>query len=136
MPVQTIKTGAFTMANTPAPAITKSLPVSAYLNTTVNFTLTGTGFQQPDTNGQAMTVVDFTNTTGKYLNTTLLAVNQTTIIGYVRFDPNLPTSTVKPWSINVTTADGGRNKAGFAFTVSAWPVPAVTKSVPVYHSSG
>ena len=122
---ETIAYNAFTIANSPAPVITAAVPNVGFQNTTVNFTLKGTNFE-PDADDIRITYVNLTNKDGSHLDTTLLSINTTTIIGYVNITRTAtPSSATTPWVINVTTADGGRNKAGFPFTIKANTAPSI-----------
>jgi hypothetical protein len=127
---ETIKTAGFTIVDTPAPAITTVVPASTFRNATVNFTLTGTAFA-PDADDIRVTFVNFADKGGANISASLLTISPTSITGYVTIPKNANPSSVKTWVVNVTTAAGGRNKAGAVFTVNAWPVPAITGASPI-----
>ena len=101
-----------------------------YLNTTPNFTLIGQNFQADSATGQKMTFLNVTNNVPPYnVTTTILAVNSTTIIGYVNISSDLPVSaTGHLWVFNVSTKDGGLNTVGSTqktITVSQRPAPTL-----------
>ena len=100
-------------------------PKVIYLNTTANFTLTGNNFQPDSLSGQSQTFLFLTNKTNYNVNTTVLVVNETVIIGYVNTPSNLTPSSKQPWAFNVSTVDGGANTAGYAITVSQRPAPTL-----------
>ncbi len=119
---------AIKLINIPSPAI-------FYLNTTPNFTLTGQNFQANSADGKMMTFVNLTNKTLYNINTTILSVNSTTIIGYVNISSSLTTSaTGNPWVFNITTMDGGLNTVtttANTVTISQRPVPTLSTKNPL-----
>ena len=108
------------------PTIASLTPVSGFLNTTVNFTVTGTNFEQGNT------VVKFSNqTNGASLNQTYIsyynATSLTQISGNITIPYNAP---MGPYRLDIITPDGGIvNKPG-AFTVNVFPAPTITSITP------
>ena len=110
------KPGAFTVNLFPAPAITTVLPASAYLNSTISFTVTGTNFQT----GSGMTWVNFTS--GSFdngNNITINSVTPTSMNGTMVIGPDAPTG---KWNMIVTTMDGKTSPVRTsAMTVAQFP---------------
>ena len=119
------KPNAFTVNVFPAPTITSVLPASAYLNSTIYFTVTGTNFQT----GSAMTWVNFTS--GSFdngNNITINSVTATSINGTMCIGPNAPAG---KWNLTVTTINGRTSLVKTsAMTVAQFPAPAITSITP------
>ena len=94
------KPGAFTVNVFPVPAITTVLPASAYLNSTIPFTVTGTNFQT----GSAMTWANFTYGAFNNANITINSVTATSINGTMVVGPD---ASPGKWNLTVTTINGG-----------------------------
>ena len=124
---QTIKEKAYTVKANQQPGVSMVSPVTAYINTTYNFTITGTNFQT----GEGQTYVNFTF--GNYYNranTTLIAVTPTKIVGYMTIIGNESTLAGK-WDVNVKTEEGGLSATKTqALTVSALPKAVITTVTP------
>jgi hypothetical protein len=89
----------FTVAKFPLPVITSVIPSTAYTNTQVNYTITGTNFQP------GLTKVSLSNvSTTRW--TTVTSVTSTSISGNTLI-PNT-TANIGFWSVNVVTVDGGK----------------------------
>ncbi|MGA2121731.1 MAG: hypothetical protein ABSG49_06765, partial [Methanoregula sp.] len=117
--------GALIINNVSTPAITAIKPVSAFQNTTIYFTLTGTGFPT----GSDMTTVNFTK--GSYFerNVTINSVTATSINGTLAINKTAPFG---QWNVNVQTVDGTMsNTMAKAFTVNNVSTPAITAIQPV-----
>ena len=119
------KPGAFTVNLFPAPAITTVLPASAYLNSTIPFTVTGTNFQT----GSGMTWVNFTyGSFDNGNNITINSVTPTSMNGTMVIGPDAPTG---KWNMIVTTMDGKTSPVRTsAMTVAQFPAPAITSITP------
>ena len=119
---------AVTVADIPKPTIASiSSSGPYYLNTSVNYTITGTNFQ-PD-----KTLLLFRNRTGASLNATpansgVQVITPTQIIGTIMIPPDAPTLT--PYNVTVTTIDGGTGAKETAFTLSRRPAPTISTFVP------
>ncbi|MGA2122682.1 MAG: hypothetical protein ABSG49_11695, partial [Methanoregula sp.] len=121
---QTVKTSAFTIVNTPKPVITAVKPVSAFQNTTIYFTITGTFPLTTD-----VTAVNFTQ--GSYFerNVTINSITATSINGTLAINKTAPFG---KWNVNVQTTDvGTSNTMAGAFTVNNVSTPAITAIKPV-----
>jgi len=116
------KTTAFTVNKQPLPAITSITPAAGYKNSTVSYTIAGTGFQP------GLTSVNLSLPAYGELETTVYAVTTTQIIGGVRIPSAAPAGA---WKLNATTVDGGTGSKASAFTISKIPLPAITTFTPV-----
>ena len=107
------------------PTIASLTPVSGFLNTTVNFTVTGTNFEL----GPGKTMVAFTNqTTGAILTPSFINVTSPTQINAgITISPNATTGSYR---LDITTLDGGVVNKPSAFTVNVFPAPAITSLTP------
>jgi len=114
----------------PAPKITTSVPASAFLNSTIYFTVTGTNFET----GSRMTWANFTKTsTGNVVfnnaNITINNVTATSINGTMVIGSDAPPGT---WNLTVSTLYGGTSPVKTsALTVSKFPTPMITSLTPV-----
>ena len=115
------KPAAFTVGNSPSPAITAVTPASGIRNSTVSFTVTGSNFQ-PD-----QTTVTLTKAGSTDISTTLYSVTPTQITGAFEILPNEDTGS---WKFNVTTLNGGTRSWATPFTISAVPPPTVSTIYP------
>jgi hypothetical protein len=119
---------AFTVQSFPKPTVTTITASGLYYrNTTINYTITGTGFQPEKT------TVLFRNKTGQNLNATpvnsgVKMVTPTTISGTILIPNNAPTGT--PYNITVTTIDGGTGTKESAFSVIPQPAPVISTFTP------
>ena len=107
------------------PTIASLTPVSGLLNTTVNFTVTGTNFEP----GTGKTIVAFTNQTTS-VNLTPIFYNVTSptqISGNVTIPSHAPTGSYR---LDIITLDGGVVNKPNAFTVNVFPAPAITSLTP------
>lgn len=120
----TQRDGAVTVTPALPPVVTAVTPATAFLNTTINFTVTGTNY---DATG-SMTMVNFTRGAFENLNVTLSSVTTTKIDGTMTIGPDAPAG---PWDLTVTTANGGTSpvKTG-ALTVSKNIPPAISAITP------
>ena len=117
------KSGSFAVGFVGIPTITSLTPGSGFLNTTVNFTVTGTNFEP------GSTVVAFTNQTTSQTLTPIFynVTSPTQISGNFSIPSNAATG---PYRLDITTTDGGVvNKPG-AFTVNVFPAPTITSITP------
>ena len=99
-------------------------PTSAYLNSTIYFTVTGQYFQT----GSGMTWVNFTNVTGTRIfnnaNITINSVTPTSINGTMVIGAD---ASPGKWNLTVNTTDGGQSLVKInAMTVSKFPAPTIT----------
>jgi hypothetical protein len=117
-----VKTGAMTVAQFPAPIITSITPATGTKGSPVAFTLAGTNFEPA---GTAVTLNE--DTSGTVLNTTLISVTPTTIVGNFTIPTNVPASLYR---LEVTTKDGGVVSKLQAFTVTYLPLPTITTLTP------
>ena len=119
-----LKPGTFTVGYLAIPTITSLSTVSGYLNTTVNFTVTGTNFEQ----GAGKTSVNFTNPIASATLTPLFnVISPTQITGNVSIPSNAATGSYR---LDITTLDGGVVNKPNAFTVNVYPTPTITTVVP------
>jgi len=123
----TIGSGLFTIKNSPPVTISRITPNGKWsMNTTVNYTITGTNFD-PD-----KTVVLFRNKTGNQMNAAttnsgVWLVTPTTIYGTIVVPYSA--SSTSAYNITATTPDGGTGKLENAFTVvTASPPSGITIS--------
>ncbi|WP_424038474.1 S8 family serine peptidase [Methanoregula sp.] len=117
--------GSFTVGFVGIPAIASLTPVSGYQNTTVNFTVTGTNFEQ----GTGKTMVTFTNqTTGEILTPGFVNVTSPTQISAGITIPS--GAATGPYRLDITTVDGGVVNKPNAFTVNVFPAPTITSVLP------
>jgi len=87
----------------------------------VSYTLKGTNFQP------GLTTVDLSNPAFGELNTTLYDVSPTQVIGGVSFPGDAPPG---PWTLNVTTVDGGKASKAAAFKLDTWKSPTISAFTP------
>jgi PKD repeat protein/pimeloyl-ACP methyl ester carboxylesterase len=108
----------------PSPTIGSISPGSGYLNSTINFTLTGANYQT----GSSKTWVNFTRGSFKNQNLTVTSVTSTKINGTMIIGPDAPTG---PWDLTVTTVNGGTSstKTG-AIVVSKVSAPSIVSLTP------
>lgn len=124
-----VKTNAITVNPVARPTIGGVTPTTANLNSSVNFTITGTNFQT-DT---GFTTADFTRFAGanqfsNKANTTITSVTATKITGTMLIGSDVPTGA---WNLTVTTANGGQSLVRTnAMTVSQLKAPTVTTITP------
>ena len=118
------KLNAFTVAAVPAPVITSIAPVSGFQNSTVNFTIVGTGFEP------GLTDVKILNITapGTELPVTVLNVTTVQMTGSVWIPGDAIAGNF--YRLNITTADGGLVSKPTAFTVNKVLLPTITSITP------
>jgi hypothetical protein len=109
------------------PAVTTITPSTGTRNSTVLFTLRGTNFQP----GQ--TTVNLTHATYGVVETTILAITPTQVVGRVNVPSDAPTGA---WKLEVNTFNGGTITKSPAFTVTSVLPPAVTAFTPKYGYRG
>jgi uncharacterized protein YfaS (alpha-2-macroglobulin family) len=115
------KSSALTVARLPAPTIGAIAPNSGSRNSTVAFTVRGTGFQD----GQTRVVLS--HPVSGELGTTIYSTTETQITGAVQ----IPAGVVAgPWRLNVTTDDGGSSSRAAAFRVVNLSAPKITSFAP------
>jgi hypothetical protein len=118
------KINAFTVNAFPAPTITSVVPATAYLNSTISFTVTGQNFET----GSAMTWANFTYGAFNNANITINSVTATSINGTMVIGPD---ATPGKWNMNVTTIDGGPSLVKTsAMAVAQFPAPAISSITP------
>jgi sugar lactone lactonase YvrE len=103
------------------PTVSKATPTSAYRNTTVSFSVTGTRFH-PDA-----TIVQFRNQTTGVIGTVLTSITTTRINGTVAIPA---TAVLGVWNVRVTTSPGGTATALKVFTIKKFPAPNFTSITP------
>ncbi|HII98087.1 MAG TPA: PKD domain-containing protein [Methanoregula sp.] len=123
-----IRANAFSVIALPPPAITAISPAGTWFrNTSVDFSITGTGFQQGKT-----TVTFASPTDGSALNATsgvtITDLAPTRINGTIMVPHNAPATA---WNVSVTTIDGGTFWKPQAFSVSSVPKPSITALAPL-----
>ncbi|HII99299.1 MAG TPA: hypothetical protein HA272_08645 [Methanoregula sp.] len=111
------------------PSVTSVSPATAYLNNTIDFSITGEQFQM----GDDATWINFTYGAGAglldNLNITLTSITPTRINGSMVISADMPTGS---WNLTVTTQKDGVSpvKEG-ALNVQTFPVPVVQSVSPV-----
>ena len=116
------KAPAFTVSNFPAPTITSITPATGTKGSPVAFTLVGTNFELA---GTSVNIIE--DTSGTVLNTTLISVTPTKIVGNFTIPANVPASLYR---LQVATADGGVVSKIQAFTINYLPLPVMTTLTP------
>jgi PKD repeat protein len=117
-----VKEGAVMVAAQPVPAITAIAPAGTWnRNTTVPYSITGTGFEP------GATTVVFQNKSGLTVESNITRVTATRINGTVI----VPfTQALGPYNITITTIDGGMAKKDAAFSIGSQPAPVITALTP------
>jgi subtilisin family serine protease len=118
------KTGALTINRLLPPAISAITPATGSKNTTVNFTIAGTGFQTVPGQTRVRISGDIAD---PELEVTLLNVTPTRITGSIDV-----TNAAYPGSylLTVTTVDGGTATKPAAFTVGYAGIPTISTLTP------
>jgi hypothetical protein len=118
----------FSVPKQNTPAVTTITPASAFRNSTVLMTVTGTNFQIGNS-GSNVTLYNRTyfNAKGEKLGMTILKISPTQIIGYFRIPDTAPEG--DQWLLNVTTVDSGMSMSVAKFTVNR-PAPTITSMTP------
>jgi C1A family cysteine protease len=116
------KENAVTVQQWPAPAITTFTPVTGSRNTTIPFTLTGTGFQT-EAGHTNVSFVGYTGFSSVTYYGAMTAVTNTRITGTLSAPPDAPGGV---YDITVTTVDGGTATKESAFSILALPPPTIT----------
>ncbi len=118
----------FSVPQQKTPTVTAITPASAFRNSTVLMTVTGTNFQI-GTTGSNVTLYNKTyfDATGEKPGMTILKLSPTQIIGYFRIADTAVEG--NQWLLNVTTVDGGMSMSIVKFTVNR-PVPTITTMTP------
>jgi hypothetical protein len=114
--------GKFAINQRSAPVVNVLTPTTAFRNTTVPFTLTGSNFRtEPGYTNVTLVGYSFSGTVEYYGALTTVTNNQ--ITGTIALPPDAPSGA---YDINVTTVDGGTTSRGNAFSVLALPPPTIT----------
>jgi ribosomal protein S9 len=121
------KTAAFTIAPAQKPVVTAVTPsTSWYRNNTLNYTITGTGFEPGNTQ------VTLWNASGSALNASsgsgVWLVTPSAIYGTVVVPFGASAKT--PYNVTVTTYQGGTGGKTGAFRVDSLPAPTVSAVTP------
>jgi PKD repeat protein len=121
----TTKPAMFVLDSLPTPTITGITPASGIQGNLVNFTVTGTNFEQGDGN----TMVFFYNPVIDIaMPADIINVTGPAIRGSIVLPPGLWTG---PYDVQVWTADGGTATKAGAFTITTQRNPTVTSIAPV-----
>jgi hypothetical protein len=124
------KFNAFTINVAKAATIGTITPATTVENTTVAFTLKGTGFQTTAAGG---TTVTFWNKPANLvIQPTIVSITPTEVVGSAA----IPNAYNGSWYVNVTTADGGLTSKPSAFTVTKPVQPAIKAFTPKFAYRG
>jgi PKD repeat protein len=119
-----IRTGALAVTPAPAPVISTLTPATGTRNTTVNFTIAGTGFETGPGKTRMRIYEDSADTE---LPASIISTTPTTITGSVTIPSGaLPGSYI----LEVYTVDGGTATKPAAFTVTYSSIPTITAVTP------
>jgi len=112
----------FAITPLPSPAITSVTPTTGWINTNVNYSISGMNFEP------GLTSVKFMNASGYTLTGNVVReITRTTINGTVSIPPG---AWIGAYQVNISTVDSGSFTSAETFAVTRFPAPVITRIEP------